>query len=79
MKKNNNHTTSSFSTKSFKKCFNADIDLPTSTINSSIKITYRFKKSNVMENYYDEPTNVPSYQKKKYRTDFMGYLNHVEI
>ena len=32
-----------------------------------------------MEHYYDEPTYVPSYQKKKCRTDFMGFLNHVEI
>ena len=32
-----------------------------------------------MEHYYDEPTHVPSYPKKKYRTDSMGFLNHVEI
>ena len=32
-----------------------------------------------MEHYYDEPTHVPSYQKKKYRTESMGFLNHVEI
>ena len=32
-----------------------------------------------MEHYYDEPYHVPSYQKKKYRTDSMGFLNHVEI
>ena len=32
-----------------------------------------------MDHYYDEPTHVPSYQKKIYRTDSMGFLNHVEI
>ena len=32
-----------------------------------------------MEHYYDEPTHVSSYQKKIYRTDFMGFLKHVEI
>ena len=32
-----------------------------------------------MEHYYDEPTHVLSYQKKKYRTDSMGFLNHEEI
>ena len=32
-----------------------------------------------MEHYYDEPTRVPSYQKKRYRTDSMGFLNHVDI
>ena len=32
-----------------------------------------------MEHYCDKPTHVPSYKKKKYRTDSMGFLNHVEI
>ena len=32
-----------------------------------------------MVHYYDGPTHVPSYQKKKYRTDSMGFLNQVEI
>ena len=32
-----------------------------------------------MEHYYDEPTHLPSYTKKKYRTDTMGFLNRVEI
>ena len=32
-----------------------------------------------MEHYYDDPTYVPSYKKKKCRTDSMGFLNHVEI
>ena len=32
-----------------------------------------------MEHYYDERTHVPSYHKKKYRTDSMGFLNDVEI
>ena len=36
-------------------------------------------KSTTMEHYYDEPNHVPSNQKKKYRTDSMGFLNHVEI
>ena len=48
MKKNNNLTTSSSSTKSLKTFLNADLDLPTSTINSNMKIPYRFRKSTSM-------------------------------
>ena len=32
-----------------------------------------------MEHYYDGPTRVPSYQKKKYRTESKGFLGHIEI
>ena len=32
-----------------------------------------------MDHYYDEPSHVASYQKKKCRTDSMGFLNYVEI
>ena len=65
--------------KALKNVLNADIDLSTSTINSNINIPYRFRKSTTMEHYYDDPTHVPTYQKKIYRTDSMGFLNHVEI
>ena len=65
--------------KAFKNVSNADIDSATSTINSNINIPYRFRKSTTMEHYSDEPNHVPSYQKNKYRTDSMGFLNHVEI
>ena len=52
--------------KALKNVLTADIDLPTSTINSNINIPYRFRKSTTMEHYYDEPTHVPTYQKKRY-------------
>ena len=51
--------------KALRNVLNADIELPTCTINSNIKIPYQFRKSTTMEHYYDEPTHVPSYQKKK--------------
>ena len=57
-----------FLQKALKNVVNSDIDLPTSAINSNINIPYRYRKSTTMEHYYDEPTHVPSYQKKKYRT-----------
>ena len=47
--------------KDLKNVLNADIDLPTSTINSNINIPYRFRKSTTMEHYCDEPTHVPTY------------------
>ena len=65
--------------KALKNVYNANIDLPNSTINSNINIPYRFRKSTSMEHYYDKPTHVPNYQKKTYRTDSMGFLNHAEI
>ena len=37
--------------KALKNVLNVDIDLPTSTINSNIKIPYRFRKSITMEPY----------------------------
>ena len=39
--------------KALTNILNADIDLPTSTINSNINIPYRFRKSTAMEHYYD--------------------------
>ena len=51
--------------KDLQTVSNADIDLPTSTINSNINIPYRIRKSTTMEHYYDEPTHLPSYQKKE--------------
>ena len=57
--------------KALKNVLNADIDLPTSRINSNINIPCRFRKSTTMEHYYNELTHVPSYQNKKYKTDFM--------
>ena len=63
----NNLTAPSFPIKCFKNFLNSDIDFRTSTINSNINSPYRFRKSTSMEHYYDEPTHVPSYQKKKYK------------
>ena len=65
--------------KALKNVLNADIDLPISTINPNLNILYRIRKSTLMKHYYDEPTHVPSYQKKRYRKDSMGFLNQVEI
>ena len=48
--------------------------------------SYKMKKKSYyiffyssMEHYYDELNHVPTYQKKIYRTDSMGFLNQVEI
>ena len=64
--------------KASTNVLNANIDLPISTINFNIYIPYRFMKSTLMEHYYDEPTHVPSYQKKIYRIDSMG-VHQVQI
>ena len=48
-------------------------------LTSNVNIPYRYSKSTSIQHYYDEPTHVPSYQKKRYRTDSMGFLNQVEI
>ena len=84
MKQNDNFTTSSFSTKSFKNVSKTDIDLPISTINSNINIPNQFRISTSTE-----LTHVPSYQKRdieptlhgifKPRRNFDEFLNKIWI